>query len=163
MGSTIPFLVLVLAELTFLVRAIILTLWPSIMLGGDDDTETDDLEDSKNGRPKRSAFYRYGCCFLRMKARVALQIVNFLILLNPFFGCIIAWILMYQSNKSSSFWVLGLEGGSLILHFVSVYLEGSFKTCKQILFHSIPVVPFLVSIGLVLYYLKQGGVVSFAV
>eukprot|EP00539_Tryblionella_compressa_P018478 CAMPEP_0178872720 /NCGR_PEP_ID=MMETSP0747-20121128/8277_1 /TAXON_ID=913974 /ORGANISM="Nitzschia punctata, Strain CCMP561" /LENGTH=743 /DNA_ID=CAMNT_0020539959 /DNA_START=291 /DNA_END=2522 /DNA_ORIENTATION=+ len=156
-SSTIPFFLLVVAELAFLIRAIVLTLWPSILVN-DDDTETDDLEDPSKRKPKRGCFARYCCCVLRWKARFVLQILNFLVLLNPFFGCIIAWILMYQSDKTEAFVVLGLEGASLVLHFISVYLEGSYKTCREILFHSIPVLPFFVSIGLVLYYLKQGGV-----
>lgn len=161
LGSTVPFFLLVVAELAFLVRAIALTLWPSLMVGGDDDTETDDPEDpSRGGKQKRSAFTRYCCCFLRWKLKFLLQAVNFLVLLNPFFGCVIAWILMYQSDKTESFIVLGLEGASLILHFASVWLEGSFQTCKQIAFHCIPLVPFFISIGLIFYYLKQGGVVS---
>jgi hypothetical protein len=158
-SSTIPFFLLVVAELAFLIRAISLTLWPSMMAGGDDDTEPDDLEDPSRRR-KRSTFMRYCCCFFRWKIQVLLKVVNFLVLLNPFFGCIIAWILMYQSDKTEAFIVLGLEGASLILHFVSVWLEGSFHTCKEIAFHCIPLIPFFISIGLVAYYLKQGGVVS---
>jgi hypothetical protein len=118
-----------------------------------------DLEDPSR-RASRSAISRYCCCFLRWKVRFLFETINFLVLLNSFFGCIIAWMLMYQSSKTEAFTVLGLEGGSLILHFLSVWLEGSFHTCKQIAFHCIPLVPFLISIGLVCYYLKQGGVVS---
>lgn len=163
LGSTIPFFLLVVAELAFLIRAICLTLWPSMMVGGDDDTETDDPEDPSRRGKRRSAFSRCCCCFLRWKMHFLLQVVNFLVLLNPFFGCIIAWMLMYQSDETEAFVVLGLEGGSLILHFISVWLEGSFQTCKQIAFHCIPLIPFFISIGLVAYYLKQGGVVSLTV
>jgi hypothetical protein len=158
LGSTIPFFLLVVAELAFLIRAIMLTLWPS-MLTGDDDTEnTDDLEDPQNRRPKRGCFARYFCCVMRLNARIVFQVISLLVLLNPFFGCVIAWILMYQSDKTEAFVVLGLEGASLILHFISVWLEGTFKTWSQIFYNLIPVIPFSVSIGLVLFYLKQGGV-----
>jgi hypothetical protein len=146
---------LVLAELAFLIRAIVLTLWPSMLTGAPDD-----VEDPENPNPKRSNWMNACCCMARWNARFVLQIMNFLVLLNPFFGCVIAWILMYQSDKSEAFIVLGLEAGSLVLHFVSVWLEGSFKTCRQIMLHMIPVLPFFISVGLVLYYLKQGGVVS---
>jgi hypothetical protein len=154
LGSTVPFFLLVVTELAVLIRAIVLTLWPS-MMAFDDDAGSDGPNEKQ---PPRSCVRRYLCCFLRFKVRVLMQIVNFMVLLNPFFGCIIAWILMYQSNEKDAFIVLGMEGASLILHFVSVWLEGCLKTCKQIAFHSIPVIPFAVSVGLVLYYLKQGGV-----
>ncbi|KAG7354715.1 hypothetical protein IV203_004071 [Nitzschia inconspicua] len=157
-GLTIPFFLLIFTELALLVRAIILTLWPSLLVGGDDDTETDDLEDPGRKEKRRSALLRCFCCFFRWKMRIILQVMNFLILLNPFFGCIIAWILMYQSDKAEAFVVLGLEGASLILHFISVWLEGTYHTCKEIALNSVPVIPFFVSIGLVTYYLKQGGV-----
>jgi hypothetical protein len=158
MGSTIPFFLLVVAELTFLIRAISLTMWPSTLVGGDDSTDMDDLEDPGNRKQKRSAFSKYCCCILRFKVRVLLQILNFLVLLNPFFGCIVAWILMYQSDETEAFTVLGLEGASLILHFLSVYLEGTFGTWRERIINCIPLIPFFISIGLVLYYLKQGGV-----
>jgi hypothetical protein len=132
-----------------------------MLVGGDDDnTGMDDLEDPSN-RGSRCTFSRYCCCFLRWKIRFLFEVLNVLVILNPFFGCIIAWILMYQSDETDAFIVLGLEGGSLILHFLSVRLEGSFQTCKQIAFSCIPVIPFFISIGLVCYFLKQGGVVSF--
>ena len=67
-------------------------------------------------------------------------------------------MLLYQSDKTESFVVLGLEGGSIILHFASVYLEGSCTTFCGFLFHCIPLIPFFVSIGLVFFYLRQGGV-----
>jgi hypothetical protein len=134
------------------------------MLTGEDDTEENDLEDPQgNKKLKRSCFARNVCCILRLKVRFVMQIINFLVLLNPFFGCIIAWMLMYQSSKTEAFVVLGMEGASLILHFISVYLEGATKTWGQILWNAIPVLPFFISIGLVFYYLKQGGVVSSSV
>lgn len=154
--STVPFFMLVVAELTFLIRAIVLTMWPS-MLTHDDNTE---LEDPETGemRPKRSSFGRWFCGFMRWKVKILLQFLKFLVPLNPFFGCIIAWILMYQSDKQEAFIVLGMEGAALILHFVSAHLEGSLKTWKGILFSCIPMIPFAISISMVLYYLKQGGV-----
>jgi hypothetical protein len=159
-GSTIPFFMLVVAELAFLIRAIVLTMWPSMMTG-DESTELT-MEELEMGvgkqREQGGRCRRYLCCFLRWKVHVLLQFLNFLVLLNPFFGCIIAWILMYQSDKTEAFIVLGMEGAALILHYVSVWLEGSLKTLGGFLFNSIPVIPFAVSIGLVLWYLKQGGV-----
>lgn len=98
------------------------------------------------------------CCFLRWKAKFILRVLNFLVLINPFFGCIIAWMLLYQSNKIGCFVVLGMEGASIILHFSTVYLEGSCKTAGQFLFHCIPLIPFFLSVSLVLVFLKQEGV-----
>ena len=148
---TFPFFMLVVAELSFLFRAMMLTLWPSIMTGQDDNAE-----DGEQERP--SCFKRFMCCCLRWNAKAILRILNFFVLLNPFFGCVIAWMLLYQSDKTEAFVVLGLEGGSIILHFMSIYLEGSVKTMGGFLFHCIPLIPFVVSVALILVYLKQGGV-----
>jgi hypothetical protein len=154
LASTVPFFMLIVTELAFLSRAIALTLWPSLMK----DNEDNEIIDSDGKRRQRSCFRRYICCFFRFKIQVLLQFLNLMVLLNPFLGCIIAWILMYQSDENGAFIVLGMEGASLILHFISVKLEGGLKTWKQIAFHSIPLIPFLFSVGLVLFYLKQGGV-----
>jgi hypothetical protein len=144
-----PFIFLICLELTILIRAVVLTLWPSCM-----DKPADESEDG----PKRSKLSKCLCCCLRWNVRVLLKFINVLVLLNPFFGCVIAWMLLYQSDKTESFIVLGLEGGSIILHFISVKLEDSVVTFKQFLFHCLPLVPFFVSVVLVLVYLKQEGV-----
>ena len=155
MSVTSPFFLLVFAELAFLTRAVILTLWPSMLTKRNNEEADPELEEAN---AKRSCFMRYFCCCLRWNAHVILKILNFLVLLNPFFGCVIAWILLYQSNKTEAFWVLGLEGGSIILHFISVYLEGGLDSWCSILFHCIPLVPFIVSVTMVLIYLNYGGV-----
>jgi hypothetical protein len=146
--TTIPFFVLVMVELIMLIRVIVMTLWPKAS-----STRDDDIESTEQSTCRRC------CCYcLKMKAKGLMGFMNYLVLLNPIFGCLIAWMLMYQSDKTEAFTVLGLEGASLILHFASVCLEGSFRTCRQITFHSLPLIPFFVSIGMVGYYLKQGGV-----
>jgi hypothetical protein len=211
--TTIPFFLLILAELSFLGRAILLTLWPSVFgnsldessdTGSTDDDEgfevklsnsehavepekdkvdgnnnseksetqlgdavkvsvchgleevvaTDARSDKKGCRSLRQAL----CCCLRWNARLTLQALNFLTLLNPFFGCLIAWMLLYQSNKAEAFTVLGLEGFSIILHFVAVRLEGGLRTWYSRLVHSVTVLPFLISVILMLVYLREGGV-----
>eukprot|EP00957_Ditylum_brightwellii_P188102 14320253-Ditylum_brightwellii.AAC.1 len=87
--------------------------------------------------PRRSVAMKWFCCCLRWKLRMIMRFLGFLVLLNPFFGCIIAWMLLYQSDKTESFIVLGLEGGSLMLHFASVYLEGAIIDCCTFIFHAI--------------------------
>ena len=55
--------------------------------------------------------------------------------------------------------VLGFEGGALLLHYVSVYLEGGIHNCIEFLMQGLlPLLPFSVGIGLVMFSLKQGGV-----
>lgn len=89
---------------------------------------------------------------------MVLCILNLLTLLNPFFGCLIAWILLYQSDKTESFIVLGIESLSIILHFISVRMEGGLRTWYSKLLHSIAILPFLVTVTLVLVYIREGGV-----
>jgi hypothetical protein len=87
-----------------------------------------------------------------------LRMVHICTILNPFLSCLVAWILIYEANRTEAFVVLGLEGASIILHMVSVYLEGSLKDLRMVVFHSLPIVPFIVTVSLMLVYLKQGGV-----
>ena len=89
---------------------------------------------------------------------MVLTVLNFLTLANPFFGCVIAWMLLYQSDKAEAFLVLGLEGVSIILHFVSVRLEGGLRTWYSKLIHSISLLPFLITVIIMLVYLREGGV-----
>jgi hypothetical protein len=148
-----PFIFLIILELLILVRAVVLTLWPSFL-----DKSASDTEDESEDGPKRSIISKCLCCCLRWNVKVLLKFINVLVLLNPFFGCVIAWMLLYQSDKTESFIVLGLEAGSIILHFISVKLEDSVVTFRQFLCHCVPLIPFLVSVALVLVYLKQEGV-----
>lgn len=88
-----------------------------------------------------------------------MELLSFMVLLNPFFGCLIAWILLYQSDRTDAFIVLGFEGGALILHYVAVWLEGCIDGFVTFLIHGLlPLVPFGTAIGLVFLYLKEGGV-----
>mmetsp|Transcript_15146 Transcript_15146/g.24508 ORF Transcript_15146/g.24508 Transcript_15146/m.24508 type:complete len:396 (-) Transcript_15146:72-1259(-) len=225
--TTIPFFLLILAELSFLGRAILLTLWPSgfgdpewansaeekegagfeVELAeartGTEDPDSSEERDmpvttcgkANEGSEKEDeeielsardgvavsmgqckeyepqyigaanskndakfSLRRLLCGCMKWKARVVLNVLNLLTLLNPFFGCLIAWMLLYKSDKNEAFVVLGLEGFSIILHFISVRLEGGLRTWCSRLIHSITVLPFLVSVILMLVYLREGGV-----
>jgi hypothetical protein len=144
---TVPFFFLVLAESTFLFIAITLTLWPSILNDGEESEPT----------TMKRWLKPFLCCF-KWNSTAVLYALNITVILNPFFGCVIAWMLLYQSDKFESFLVLGLEGGSIILHFTSVWLDGSCKRCRDFCFHSVQLLPFLTSVTLILLYLRQGGV-----
>lgn len=149
MSVAIPFIGLICLELAMLVRAIILTLWPSLMQKQSKSEEEKD---------DRSMFARVCCCFFRWKVKMIMHIINLLVILNPFFGCVLAWMLLYQSDKTEAFIVLGLEAGSILLHFISTWLEGSVKKFWHFLLHLLPLVPFLATVVLMLLYLKQEGV-----
>jgi len=237
MTATILFFLLIVAEITFLGRAILLTLWPSIFesetsriathgstgtdnVDDDDDQQDQDqvgfdvtikknddddnnnnnnnnnddeggnkatttaLSSSKqdgsvkelhkdeipefiidgNDRNSSKKKGRTGClkffcsCFLRWNAKMVLGILNLLTLLNPFFYCLIVWILLYQFRKTEAVIVLGIELLSIILHFISVRMEGGLRTWYSKLLHSIAILQFLVSVALVLVYFREGGV-----
>jgi hypothetical protein len=211
LSTTIPFFLLILAELSFLCRAILFTLWPSVFASDHSDSSTSDEDegfevklsngstpavsvDGKDGnsndsereemqigstvklqvshepyhdqveetesrrKPKKCSLRGLLCCCLRWNAKLTLNALNLLTLLNPFFGCLIAWMLLYQSNKTEAFVVLGLEGFSIILHFISVRLEGGLRTWCSRLIHSVTILPFLISVILMLVYLREGGV-----
>eukprot|EP00538_Stauroneis_constricta_P004368 CAMPEP_0119561398 /NCGR_PEP_ID=MMETSP1352-20130426/17466_1 /TAXON_ID=265584 /ORGANISM="Stauroneis constricta, Strain CCMP1120" /LENGTH=802 /DNA_ID=CAMNT_0007609589 /DNA_START=367 /DNA_END=2775 /DNA_ORIENTATION=- len=137
---TIPFFVLIVIELCFLARAIKLTLCPDLH------------------RPPSRNSVNWFCRCMRWNAKTVFKIINFMVLINPFFGSVVAWILLYQSSKTECFTVLGLEAASLLLHFISIWLEGDEQTICSLIFHCIPVVPFFVSVVIILIYLNQGGV-----
>lgn len=120
----------------------------------------DDRQQSERGRSSSSSSFcrRFFCCCLKWNAKMVLTVLNFLTLANPFFGCIIAWMLLYQSDKAEAFVVLGLEGISIILHFISVRLEGGLRTWPSRLIHCISLLPFFITVILMLVYLREGGV-----
>ena len=86
------------------------------------------------------------------------KLINFLLVLNPFFGFMVAWLLLYQSNKKECFIVLGFEAGSLLLHWLSIYLEGNPQTKFSMAFHMLPIIPFLAIVIVIIISLQQGGV-----
>jgi hypothetical protein len=149
LSVTIPFFILIITELGFLFRAIKLTLWPP---------KIEDLRNEDDDVKKSWLIRRCKCCFHRWNVKMLFKYINWLVLLNPFFGSVVAWMLLYQSSRNECFAVLGLEAASLLLHFLSVYLQGERQTLCSILFHCIPVLPFFVSVVVILVYLQQGGV-----
>jgi hypothetical protein len=145
LSVTIPFFLLILAELSFLTRAVKLTLFPK---------KREEFEEIDTTPLYKKWFF--GC--FKWNAKVLFAVINWLVLVNPFFGAVVAFMLLYQSSKNECFAVLGLEAASLLLHFFSVYLEGEDQTCLTILFHCVPVLPFFISVIVILVYLNLGGV-----
>lgn len=126
--------------------------------GGDPKDRAPEFIDTSAAPPGKEAFWKRACCcLLRWNARVILMVLNFLTLLNPFFGCLIAYILLYQSDKTECFVVLGIESLSIVLHFVSVRMEGGLRTVWSRALHSLVLLPFFVTVILVLVFLREGG------
>ena len=95
----------------------------------------------------------------RWTATFVAGIINAVTVFNPFFACVVAWMLLYQTSKLECFFVLGLEGVSLLLHFLSVWIVDQGKlSWKMTVFHSLPILPFIVILILTLVFLEQGGV-----
>eukprot|EP00980_Cylindrotheca_fusiformis_P016840 scaffold5085_cov115-Cylindrotheca_fusiformis.AAC.5 len=144
LGSTIPFFFLVVAELIFLLRAILLTVWPRAAMNE---------EESMDGEGEKKGCYRG-----RWTPNFMVWIVNFLTIVNPFFGFAIAWMLLYLSDKQEALIVMGLETATVILHFLCIYLENAAKTVLAKLMHSIIIIPWLATVAVNVWYLNQGGV-----
>jgi hypothetical protein len=141
-----PFFFLVMSELIFLLRAIVLFLGPNVMAGEDGDIENAPI--SK----------KIVCC-RKWSPKFILWLVNFLTVINPFFGFAIAWMLMYQSDKTEALTVMGIELVTIILHFISVHLEKSAKSCHMKLIHGIIIIPLLATVGVnVWFVIHKGGV-----
>jgi hypothetical protein len=146
LGITIPFFCLILVEMFLLAWNIQTSLWPDFCKSKK-LTEMNDLEVQVREHPTED-----------LRPKRALAALNCVVILNPFFGFLVSWLLLYQSSKQDSLIVLGLEGGALILHFLSVYLENHRKTVCSMAIHLLPIVPFVVLIALILFYLELGGV-----
>jgi hypothetical protein len=138
LGITIPFFLLILVELFMLVRSVRHHLYGTTS--------------------HQSAASSAGGMFAFLGSTVSERWVNGLLILNPFFGFMMAWMLLYQSNKKESLAVLGLEAGSLLLHYLSVYFEGNKQTWVSMAIYSLPLIPFAVTVVVILVYLDMGGV-----
>jgi hypothetical protein len=136
LGLTIPFLFLILAEVCMLGWSIKQFLLGQLKVPEGEDTS----------------------CLSFLGSTLFQKVINIMLMCNPFFGFMVAWMLLYQSNKNDSLTVLGLEAASLVLHFVSVWLEGQIQTRLSMAFHAIPIIPFLAGLIVILVYLDIGGV-----
>lgn len=138
LAVVIPFLILVLLELVFLLRSIILTLFPYLQAA--------DLENQKK------------CSLTHWNATFCVWMVNILTIINPYLGFGITWMLMYQSDKVEALTVMGLELATIILHFVSVKLENAANTILLKLMHASILIPWFAGMGINIWYINQGGV-----
>lgn len=89
------------------------------------------------------------------------RLINFLFTFNPFFGFFVAYLLLYNSSRMECFLVMGLEAGSVVLHFASVWMEGLMRSPWAVLWHFIPVLPLLVTVYLILEFMDAEGVCYF--
>ncbi|CAJ1945257.1 unnamed protein product [Cylindrotheca closterium] len=154
LGFTIPFIVLIVAEIGFLLRAIFLSLWPKSTYTMDGAVIIDD-HDVASSDP--SGIGKMLCC-VDWSPKFISFVVNLLTIINPYFGFFITWILMYQSDKHEALAVMGIEALSILLHFIAVHLEQSAPTLKLKLMHVLAIVAWLATIFMTLWYLAQGGV-----
>lgn len=142
LGVTVPFFALILLEISMLIF-IIRRQW-------NITPEQSMLDDEREHNDNSWSSF--------LGSNVYQKVINFLLVFNPFFGFLVAWMLLYQSNREESMTVLGIEAASLALHWLSVYLEGNKQTKISLAFHILPAIPFAVSVIVILYALNQGGV-----
>ncbi|CAJ1945256.1 unnamed protein product [Cylindrotheca closterium] len=138
LAVVIPFFILVLLELVFLLRSVVLTLFPWMMVS--------DVEDQKK------------CSLTNWNAKFCVWMVNILTIINPYFGLGISWMLMYQSDKVEALTVMGLELATIILHFISVKLENAASNWLLKLMHASIVLPWLAGMSINVWYINRGGV-----
>jgi hypothetical protein len=142
LGVTVPFFILIFIEIVMLILSVKYNL-------------TKTRADEANEEAARKADTSWSK-FLGASRRQ--KLVNGLLIINPFFGFMVAWLLLYQSNKKQCFIVLGFEAGSLVLHWLSIYFEGQPQTRISMAFHMIPLIPFVITVIVIIVYVKQGGV-----
>ena len=165
LAITIPYLTIVLIELCILTLAIKNTLcWTGKNDDNDEDDDDDqvDIFEDEHGQrhiiPRRVT--RYENAYRGHKrGKMLMRIVNFAVLLNPFLGCIICYVLLYQTDsKNEAFSILGLEGGSILLQWITFLLERERLNYRNFVIHVLPLIPFTITIGLIFLYLRKGGV-----
>ncbi|CAJ1962476.1 unnamed protein product [Cylindrotheca closterium] len=142
LATALPFALLVVAELGFLLRAMRLTMWPPTV----SEEELD---------PNRSCISKL---FFGSNPGIVIFVINFLTVINPFFGFIIAWMLIYQSDEQEAYFVVGMESIAVILHFISVHYEGQARTIVGKLIHSLVIIPFLATGVLLSWFLQVKGI-----
>eukprot|EP00526_Cylindrotheca_closterium_P011255 CAMPEP_0113649112 /NCGR_PEP_ID=MMETSP0017_2-20120614/26081_1 /TAXON_ID=2856 /ORGANISM="Cylindrotheca closterium" /LENGTH=493 /DNA_ID=CAMNT_0000561435 /DNA_START=86 /DNA_END=1567 /DNA_ORIENTATION=+ /assembly_acc=CAM_ASM_000147 len=142
LATALPFAFLVIAELGFLVRAMRLTMWPPTV----SEEELD---------PNRSCISKL---FFGSNPGIVIFIINLLTVINPFFGFIIAWMLIYQSDEQEAYFVIGMESIAVILHFISVHYEGQARTFLGKIMHSLVIIPFLATGVLLSWFLQVRGI-----
>ncbi|CAJ1950752.1 unnamed protein product [Cylindrotheca closterium] len=142
LATALPFAFLVVAELGFLLRAMRLTMWPPTV----SEEELD---------PNRSCISKL---FFGSNPGIVIFVINFLTVINPFFGFIIAWMLIYQSDEKEAYFVVGMESIAVILHFISVHYEGQARTMVGKLIHSLVIIPFLATGVLLSWFLQVKGI-----
>ena len=138
LAVVVPFFILVLLELVFLLRSVVLTLFPYLQAA--------DVENQKK------------CSLTHWNAKFCVWMVNILTVINPYFGFGITWMLMYQSDKAEALTVMGLELATIILHFISVKLENAANNIFLKLMHASILIPWFAGMGINVWYINQGGV-----
>lgn len=161
------FFFLVLVEVILLNRAIFVTLSPRSV------RENDDEEKQNRKRNDPSAVSVSGasttasdddhvsskfCCLSGSSPNSLISIVNFLTVINPYFGFLIAWVLMYQAEKGSSIAVICLVTITILLHLMSLYLQRTVRKWWVKLIHASILLPFLCTIVMVGWYGQQDGI-----
>jgi len=127
LGITIPYFLFILLELILLGCAV-------REKAKSDDAETEVDEESFENEHDDLVEKPCRCSSMA-------NLVSWLVVANPFLGCLISWVLLYEvSSKKDALWVLGLEAGSVFLMFVTVYLERDHLTCCSLMLHAIPLV-----------------------
>jgi hypothetical protein len=87
------------------------------------------------------------------------RILSLIFTLNPYFGFLVSWGLLYQSNKNEAIAVLSVQTLSLLLQWVTFYLrETSWTKWNVFVCLIIPTLPFVVFVVVIVVYLQEGGV-----
>lgn len=87
------------------------------------------------------------------------HVVHWVVLANPFLGCLIAWFLLYEvASKKEALVILGLEAGAVTLMFIGCYLKRDKFTFNSLLLHGLPLIPLAAICFMIWYYLREGGV-----
>jgi hypothetical protein len=162
--TTLLFFFLVLFEVVLLNRAIFVTLSPRSIKTTPTKTKDEEIQSSSDDSHTFSTastddpFTSIICCLSDWSPKFLMSVVNFMTILNPYFGFLIAWVLMYQAEKGYSVAVISFVAINIILHLLSLYMQKSAN--KKLWFklvHGSILIPFLCTIIMAAWYVNQGG------
>lgn len=87
------------------------------------------------------------------------RLLEYIVVANPFLGALITWALLYEvQSQTEAYIMVGLEGGSILLMFISAWLTRERMTFCKLMYHAIPLLPFSGICVVLWYYLQKGGI-----
>lgn len=156
-GITIPYIVLLFVEFTLelcnIRQARKNSAWDKERLelfddgGVLDDVEFFDENDSQEDYDEEKARFHFR------------EIIEWILLANPFLGCLLTWVLLYEVNDAGqAILILVLNSSSMFFKYCTVIVERAKCSVTTCVLNVVPLFPFAATIFIVNFYMQKGGI-----